>query len=38
MANRVVVVKLVCYFWSKSIQNSGVQALAQDAMNDVVFK
>ena len=38
MANGVVVVKLVCYFWSKSIQNSGVQALAQDAMNDVVFK
>jgi divalent metal cation (Fe/Co/Zn/Cd) transporter len=32
------VVKLGCYFWSRSIDNSGVQALAQDAMNDVVFK
>ena len=34
----VVVVKFGCWIWSKSIKNSGVQALAQDAMNDVIFK
>jgi divalent metal cation (Fe/Co/Zn/Cd) transporter len=34
----VVAVKFLCWLWSKSIKNSGVQALAQDAMNDVVFK
>jgi divalent metal cation (Fe/Co/Zn/Cd) transporter len=34
----IVVVKFGCWLWSRSVQNSGVQALAQDAMNDVVFK
>jgi hypothetical protein len=34
----VVVVKFGCWLWSRSVKNSGVQALAQDAMNDVVFK
>jgi divalent metal cation (Fe/Co/Zn/Cd) transporter len=34
----VVVVKLGCWAWSRTIKNSGVQALSQDAMNDVVFK
>ena len=38
METNVVVVKFACWIWSKSIKNSGVQALAQDAMNDVVFK
>jgi len=33
-----VVVKFGCWLWCRSIKNSGVQALAQDAMNDVVFK
>ena len=33
-----MVVKLGCWLWSRSIKNSGVQALAQDAMNDVIFK
>jgi hypothetical protein len=33
-----VIVKFGCWIWSRSIKNSGVQALAQDAMNDVVFK
>jgi Co/Zn/Cd efflux system component len=36
--NGLVVVKFACWFWCRSIKNSGVQALAQDAMNDVVFK
>ncbi|GIK06122.1 hypothetical protein Aspvir_001765 [Aspergillus viridinutans] len=32
-----VVVKLLCWFWCRLIKNTGVQALAQDAMTDVVF-
>jgi divalent metal cation (Fe/Co/Zn/Cd) transporter len=35
---RIVVVKFGCWLWSRSVKNSGVQALSQDAMNDVVFK
>lgn len=34
----VVVVKFGCWLWCRSIKNSGVQALSQDAMNDVIFK
>ena len=32
-----VLIKLGCYFWCRFIKNSSVQALAQDAMTDVVF-
>lgn len=32
-----VLVKLGCWFWCRLIKNSSVQALAQDAMTDVVF-
>ncbi|RAK71878.1 cation diffusion facilitator family transporter [Aspergillus fijiensis CBS 313.89] len=32
-----VVIKLICWFWCRLIKNSSVQALAQDAMTDVVF-
>ena len=32
-----VLIKLGCWFWCRLIQNSSVQALAQDAMTDVVF-
>ncbi|KAL4864661.1 hypothetical protein BDV12DRAFT_9074 [Aspergillus spectabilis] len=32
-----VVVKFICWFWCRLINNSSVQALAQDAMTDVVF-
>ncbi|PYH92076.1 hypothetical protein BO71DRAFT_384280 [Aspergillus ellipticus CBS 707.79] len=32
-----VIVKLICWFWCRLIRNSSVQALAQDAMTDVVF-
>lgn len=32
-----VVVKLACWLWCRMIKNSSVQALAQDAMTDVVF-
>lgn len=32
-----VLVKLACWFWCRLIKNSSVQALAQDAMTDVVF-
>jgi len=32
-----VVIKLVCWFWCRLIKNSSVQALAQDAMTDVIF-
>lgn len=32
-----VLVKLACWFWCRLVKNSGVQALAQDAMTDVVF-
>ncbi|KAF2768420.1 hypothetical protein EJ03DRAFT_375291 [Teratosphaeria nubilosa] len=32
-----VVVKLACWFWCRLIKNSSVQALAQDAMTDVIF-
>jgi len=38
LVDLVVIVKFGCWLWSKSIKNSGVQALAQDAMNDVIFK
>ena len=32
-----VVIKMLCWFWCRLIKNSSVQALAQDAMTDVVF-
>ena len=32
-----VFIKLACWFWCRLIKNSSVQALAQDAMTDVVF-
>ncbi|KAL1998331.1 hypothetical protein VTN02DRAFT_6394 [Thermoascus thermophilus] len=32
-----VAVKLLCWLWCRRINNSNVQALAQDAMTDVVF-
>ena len=32
-----VVIKLCCWFYCRLIRNSSVQALAQDAMTDVVF-
>ncbi|KAF2474233.1 cation diffusion facilitator 10 [Lindgomyces ingoldianus] len=32
-----VVIKFVCWLWCRLIRNSSVQALAQDAMTDVVF-
>ncbi|KAI9368879.1 hypothetical protein BJX61DRAFT_190661 [Aspergillus egyptiacus] len=32
-----VVIKFLCWFWCRMIKNSSVQALAQDAMTDVVF-
>ncbi|KAF5393244.1 hypothetical protein D9757_000681 [Collybiopsis confluens] len=32
-----VVVKLACWLWCRLVKNSSVQALAQDAMTDVVF-
>lgn len=32
-----VVVKFLCWLWCRLIRNSSVQALAQDAMTDVVF-
>lgn len=32
-----VVIKLACWLWCRLIKNSSVQALAQDAMTDVVF-
>ena len=32
-----VIIKLFCWFWCRLIKNSSVQALAQDAMTDVVF-
>ncbi|KAK5134836.1 hypothetical protein LTR08_006068 [Meristemomyces frigidus] len=32
-----VVIKLLCWFWCRLVKNSSVQALAQDAMTDVVF-
>jgi hypothetical protein len=32
-----VVIKFACWLWCRMIKNSGVQALAQDAMTDVVF-
>ena len=34
----LVIVKFGCWLWSRSIQNSGVRALTQDAMTDVIFK
>ncbi|KAG9236883.1 hypothetical protein BJ875DRAFT_455144 [Amylocarpus encephaloides] len=32
-----VLIKLACWFWCRLVKNSSVQALAQDAMTDVVF-
>jgi len=32
-----VIVKFLCWLWCRVIKNSSVQALAQDAMTDVVF-
>lgn len=32
-----VVIKFMCWLWCRLIKNSSVQALAQDAMTDVVF-
>ncbi|KAL4741684.1 hypothetical protein BDV11DRAFT_182653 [Aspergillus similis] len=32
-----VVVKFLCWLWCRLINNSSVQALAQDAMTDVIF-
>lgn len=32
-----VLIKFGCWFWCRLIKNSSVQALAQDAMTDVVF-
>ena len=32
-----VVIKLACWFWCRLIKNSSVQALAQDALTDVIF-
>ena len=32
-----VVIKGLCWFWCRLVKNSSVQALAQDAMTDVVF-
>ncbi|KAF2272779.1 uncharacterized protein EI97DRAFT_436706 [Westerdykella ornata] len=32
-----VVIKFLCWLWCRVIRNSSVQALAQDAMTDVVF-
>ncbi|PWY80258.1 cation diffusion facilitator [Aspergillus sclerotioniger CBS 115572] len=32
-----VIVKLACWFWCRLIKNSSIQALAQDAMTDVIF-
>lgn len=32
-----VFIKAACWFWCRLVQNSSVQALAQDAMTDVIF-
>lgn len=32
-----VIIKFLCWLWCRLIRNSSVQALAQDAMTDVVF-
>jgi cytochrome c biogenesis factor len=32
-----VVIKFACWLWCRLINNSSVQALAQDAMTDMVF-
>lgn len=32
-----VVIKFACWLWCRMVKNSSVQALAQDAMTDVVF-
>ncbi|ANB14379.1 hypothetical protein AWJ20_1967 [Sugiyamaella lignohabitans] len=32
-----IVVKVFCYLWCRTIDSSAVQALAQDAMTDIVF-
>lgn len=32
-----VIIKFFCWLWCRLIRNSSVQALAQDAMTDIVF-
>jgi hypothetical protein len=32
-----IIVKVYCYLWCRTIDSSAVQALAQDAMTDIVF-
>ena len=32
-----IIIKFICWLWCRSINNLSVQALAQDAMTDVVF-
>ncbi len=32
-----VIIKGICFFWCRMIRNSSVQALAQDALTDMVF-
>ncbi|RKF65447.1 Metal tolerance protein 3 [Erysiphe neolycopersici] len=32
-----IIIKLLCWIWCRMVKNSGVQALAQDAMTDVIF-
>lgn len=32
-----IAVKIACWYWCRSIDSSAVQALAQDAMTDIVF-
>jgi hypothetical protein len=32
-----VLIKAACWFWCRLVKNSSVQALAQDAMTDVIF-
>jgi hypothetical protein len=32
-----VLIKALCWLWCRLIKNSSVQALAQDAMTDVIF-
>jgi divalent metal cation (Fe/Co/Zn/Cd) transporter len=37
MMASTVVIKLLCWVWCRSVKNSSVQALAQDAKTDIVF-
>ena len=32
-----VIIKLLCWFWCRLVNNASVQVLAQDAMTDVIF-